>query len=84
MGHRRTIQDLTKCRKTSIVSEDDRKLKQKKQSHMHILDTDTFTHVQRLNQNVLNQLGQNDLVGITLINPSCQLLNKGFIKLKSR
>jgi tRNA(fMet)-specific endonuclease VapC len=34
---------------------------------MHILDTDTFTHVQRLNQNVLNQLEQNDLVGISLI-----------------
>jgi tRNA(fMet)-specific endonuclease VapC len=37
---------------------------------MHILDTDTFTHVQRLNQNVLNQLEQNDLVGISLITKS--------------
>lgn len=34
---------------------------------MHILDTDTFTHIQRINQNVLRQLEQNDLVGITLI-----------------
>jgi tRNA(fMet)-specific endonuclease VapC len=34
---------------------------------MHILDTDTFTHIQRRNQNVLRQLEQNDLVGITLI-----------------
>ncbi len=34
---------------------------------MHILDTDTFSHIQRRNQNVLKQLEQNDLVGITLI-----------------
>lgn len=34
---------------------------------MHILDTDTFTHIQRRNQNVLKQLEQYDLVGITLI-----------------
>jgi tRNA(fMet)-specific endonuclease VapC len=34
---------------------------------MHILDTDTFTHIQRRNQNVLKKLEQNDFVGITLI-----------------
>ncbi len=34
---------------------------------MYILDTDTFTHFQRKNQNVLKQLEQNDLVGLTLI-----------------
>lgn len=34
---------------------------------MYILDTDTFTHFQRRNHNVLKQLEQIDLVGITLI-----------------